>query len=395
MSKNSRTVVHVDMDAFFCAVETLHHPEYAGKCLIVGGYKDAPRAVVSSCSYEARRYGVHSAMPIAQAARLCPHGIFVPPNMALYKEVSAKLHALFRQIAPVVEPVSIDEAFLDMTGCEHFYPDLAGMGRSIQEQVYKTTGCTASIGIAPCKFLAKLASDLRKPQGLYIITEDNVDAVLLPLPVNKLWGVGEKTTQALARHSIYTVAELRTKSQAWLQSMFGSAGAQLYALARGIDDRPVEPPGPAKSIGHEVTFAVDLPIRKALNEELPAIAQAVARRLQRDGRYGRTVMLKVRFSDFTTLTRQHTLPNSVVSVTDILRAATSLLKNVKETKPVRLLGIYITDLSKHQQLSLFADPRKQKIEQLLRRLKQQDPNCPITTATAFNIRQTGKRKEGP
>jgi DNA polymerase-4 len=395
LSTTTRTIVHVDMDAFFCAVETLHHPEYAGKCLIVGGYKDTPRAVVSSCSYEARRFGVHSAMPIAQAARLCPQGIFVPPHMALYKEASAKLHALFRQFSPVVEPLSIDEAFLDMTGCEHFYSDLNSMGKTIQEQVYATTGCTASVGIAPCKFLAKLASDLRKPKGLCIITEADIDTVLLPLPVSRLWGVGEKTAQVLAQHHVYTVAELRAKSLVWLQNTLGVAGAQLYELARGIDHRPVEAPGPAKSIGHEVTFPVDITLSKALKVELPIIAQAVAHRLQRDGRYGQTVVIKVRFSDFTTLTRQQTLPNSIVAVADILRVATSLLNNIKETKPIRLLGIYIADLTTHQQLSLFGDPRKHKIEQLLRQLKEQDPSCPITTATTLSKRRSSKHKEGP
>lgn len=375
-----RTIVHIDMDAFFCAAELTVHPEYAGLPLIVGGPKNAVRSVVSTCSYEARRFGVRSAMPIAQAARLCPQGIFIPPNMQLYVKISRQIHAIFQESSPLVEPVSIDEAFLDMTGCEHFYPDLASMGRSLQERIFNETGCTASVGIAPCKFLAKLASDMRKPRGLVIISPEQVDEVLLPLPVTKIWGVGEKTAAILQNAGIHTVADLRQKSVTWLTDRLGKHGSILYQLARGIDNRAVEPPIPNKSIGHETTFHTDLPPGHQLEQELNDIARIVAVRLQRDGRYGRTIVLKVRFADFTTITRRHTLPEVVRMGSDIARTAIAQLKALTITQPVRLLGIYICDLTDHQQLGLFTDPRDGIVDQLLRKLNNDPARPRIVTA---------------
>lgn len=348
-----RTIVHVDMDAFYCAVETRLHPEYRGQPLIVGGHKNTRRAVVSSCSYEARRFGVRSAMPIAQAARLCPEGIFIPPNYRLYKDVSAKVHAVFRQLAPVVEPLSIDEAFLDMTSKAHLFPSLERMGHFTKERVYDAVGCTASAGIAPNKFLAKLASDLRKPDGLAVVRPHEIDALLLPMPVQQLWGVGEKTAQRLGALGVHTVADLREKSFAWLCRQLGKHGAVLYELCRGIDERPVTPPGPPKSIGHEVTFDNDLRWHPVLLKELEDISRRVAERLRQDGRYGLTVTLKVRFSDFSTITRQRRSPQGVRTAREIMNTATSLLHSVDPRRPIRLLGVSVSDLTSFQQLRLF------------------------------------------
>jgi DNA polymerase-4 len=341
------------MDAFYCAVEARLQPAYRGRPLIVGGYKHSRRAVVASCSYEARRYGVRSAMPIAQAARLCPQGIFIPPNFPLYRRVSAQLHNVFQQIAPVVEPLSIDEAFLDMTSRAHLFPDLETMGMTIKRRVFDAVGCTASVGIAPCKFLAKLASDLRKPDGLVVVRPKDIDALLLPLSVRKLWGVGEKTAARLAELGVHTVADLRQKSLGWLNQHLGKTGLLLYDLCRGIDERPVEPPGLPKSIGHETTFPTDLRARPVLSGELRKLSERVAQRLQRDGRYARTVSIKVRFSDFDTVTRQRRTPNGVRSAAQIMNAAETLLDSLEIRRSVRLLGVYVSDLIPFCQLELF------------------------------------------
>jgi DNA polymerase-4 len=348
-----RIIVHVDMDAFYCAVETQLHPAYRGQPLIVGGYKDSRRAVVASCSYEARRLGVHSAMPIVQAARLCPQGIFIPPNFERYREVSAQVHEVFQQLAPVVEPLSIDEAFLDMTADAHLFPDPGEMGLAIKQRVVDAVGCTASVGIAPCKFLAKLASDLRKPDGLVVIRPSDVDGLLLPLPVRKLWGVGEKTAERLAGLGVHTVADLRQKSLGWLSQQLGKWGTILYDLCRGIDERPVEPPGPAKSIGHEITFPTDLRPGALLTEELRNLSERVAQRLQQDGRYARTVSLKVRFCDFDTVSRQRRTPQGVQTSVHIMNTAHSLLRSLQPKRPVRLLGVYVSELTSYCQLGLF------------------------------------------
>lgn len=246
---------------FFAAVEVLDNPEYAGKPLIVGGRKDSPRGVVSTASYEARKFGVHSAMPIAKAAALCPpDGIFVSGRMARYREVSTQIQNIFPLFSPLVEPLSIDEAFLDMTGCEHFYTSLEQMGHELKQSIYKTTGLTASVGIAPNKFLAKLASDWRKPDGLFVLRPPTeVQAFLKELPVGKLWGVGRKSEEMLQRLNIHSVKDILPHSETWLQERVGAAlGSQIYNLARGWDERPPVVAGQqAQSIGHEITFSED------------------------------------------------------------------------------------------------------------------------------------------
>lgn len=391
------TIVHVDMDAFFCAVETLLHPEYKGCPLIVGGAKNTPRAVVSSCSYEARKYGVHAAMPLQQAIRLCPHGIFVPPNMSAYLEVSQQIHTVFRQIAPVVEPVSIDEAYLDMTGCEHFYPNLEALGADIKNRVYAAVHCRASVGVAPNKLLAKIASDLRKPDGLVIVRPQDIDTLLLPLPVRKIGGVGEKTATLLAQHSIHTIADLRQKSEQWLSELFGSWGHELYYLARGIDNRSVGDRGAAKSIGHEITFAQDLPFGEDLQNQLRALCHQVSLRLQADGRRARTINLKVRYANFHTLTRQQTHSGGLWRAADIYQSATSLL-NALPKRRVRLLGVYLSDLTAFIQVGLFQDPRIAQVDDLIRHINSGHNQPRITTgadlATAQDIKKPspkGKR----
>jgi len=345
--------MHVDMDAFFAAVEVLDHPEYAGKPLIIGGYKDSPRGVVSTCSYEARKYGVRSAMPLSRAALLCPHGIFIPGRMHRYQEVSEQVHSIFPEFSPVVEPLSIDEAFLDMTGCEHFYSSLEEMGLRLKQRIKEKTGLTASVGIAPNKFLAKLASDFRKPDGLFVLRPHEVQDFLGDLPVSKLWGVGKKSEALLNAHGLYYIRDILPHSLSSLQEKLGTAlGAQVYNLARGIDDRPVLPMREVQSIGHEITFPEDQESFAFLRQQLAKMSEKVGWRLRQQGLFARTVSIKVRFGDFKTITRSHTLDYSFNDDDTIFQEALHLLEQVK-LRPVRLLGVAVSSLSEGAQLSLF------------------------------------------
>lgn len=349
-----RTIMHVDMDAFFAAVEVLDHPEYSGKPLIIGGRKDSPRGVVSTASYEARKFGVHSAMPISRAAILCPQGIFIPGRMHRYQEVSREIHDIFPQFSPLVEPLSIDEAFLDMSGCEHFYHSLEEMGHSLKHRIKDETGITASVGIAPNKFLAKLASDWQKPDGLFVLRPGDIQDFLKDLPVGKLWGVGAKSEALLHKLNLRHVRDVLPHSLSWLQERVGSAlGAQVYYLSRGIDDRPVVPQTEAQSIGHEITFSEDQESVSFLRQQLAQMSEKVGWRLREQGFYARTVSIKVRFYDFKTLTRSHTLDYSFNDDDTIFREALHLLEQIR-LQPVRLLGVTVSNFSVGAQLSLFS-----------------------------------------
>lgn len=358
-----RTIAHVDMDAFFAAVEVLDHPEYRGKPLIVGGPRDSRRGVVSTCSYEARRFGVRSAMPLGQAARLCPQAIFVPGRMGRYAEVAGVVHRIFHEFTPVVESVSIDEAFLDLTGAEHLHPSLEALGRAIKDRLAAATGgLTASVGIAPNRFLAKLGSELCKPDGLLVVTEENRDRLLLPLPVGRLPGVGPKTEAELNRYGIRTVADLRRAPVEWLVERFGKSGPLLHQLACGLDDRPVSPGGDPKSLGHEETFADDLSDPQALRRVLVRLAGQVGRRLRQHGFAARTVTLKLRYADFTTFTRSHTRPSPFDDDDTILAEALALWTKAEKKQAFRLLGVHVSGLVPAYQLSLLPDPKRRVLQ---------------------------------
>ncbi|MGI6651033.1 MAG: DNA polymerase IV [Limnochordia bacterium] len=349
-----RTIMHVDMDAFFAAVEVLDHPEYAGKPLIIGGRKDSPRGVVSTASYEARRFGVRSAMPISKAVMLCPEGIFIPGRMSRYKEVSDQIQDIFPEFSPVVEPLSIDEAFLDMTGCEHFYSSLEEMGKALKDRIRAKTGLTASVGIAPNKFLAKLASDWQKPDGLFVLRPEEVQDFLRDLPVGRLWGVGKKSEAVLHKLNLHYVRDILPHSLEWLQENVGSAlGSQIYYLSRGIDDRPVIPETQAQSIGHEITFDEDQESLAFLRRQLAQMVEKVGWRLRKQQLFARTVSIKVRFYDFRTITRSHTLSHSFNDDDTIFREALHLLEQIK-LQPIRLLGVTVSNFSHEAQLTLFS-----------------------------------------
>lgn len=347
------TILHLDMDAFFAAVEQQDNPEYKNKPLIIGGRKDALRGVVSTCSYEARKFGIHSAMPIKRAVALCPHGIFIPGRMERYQEVSRQILNILPQFTPIIEPLSIDEAFLDMTGCEHFYNSLTDMGTAVKEQIQLETGLTASVGIAPNKFLAKIASDWEKPNGLTVITSDQIDEFLLKLPLSKIWGVGNKTQQVLIENGIKNVQDIRNHPLESLKKKLGnSLGTHLYQLSRGIDHRKVEPNNAVKSISQEVTFAENSRDLDFLKSQLASMTEKVGYRLRQQKLYARTVNIKVRFGDFKTITRSHTLDYTISDNDSIFKIGWDLFTKIP-FEPIRLLGIGVSNFSLDQQLSLF------------------------------------------
>jgi Nucleotidyltransferase/DNA polymerase involved in DNA repair len=355
-ASQGRTVVHVDMDAFFASIEALLHPEYRGKPLIVGADPRSNRGVVSTCSYEARAYGVRSAMPIREAYRRCPHAIFVRPDMPTYVAYSRKVREVLDRFTPIVEPLSIDEAFLDMTGCEHFYPSLHEMGKAIKEAIREATGLIASVGIAPNKFLAKLASDLGKPDGLVVVSPQDVQSFLDPLPVQRLWGVGAKGAARLIAQGITTIGELRQRSLPWLQRELGhSLGQHLYRLARGIDERPVEPVSEAQSMSREITFDTDVQDPSLLRSVLAKLVADVGRRLRKEGLFAHTVTLKLRYPDYTTITRQKRSQLPFCDDDRIFALAIRLLESINVSRPVRLIGVGVTDFVEAKQASLFED----------------------------------------
>lgn len=348
MSEPSRTILHADMDAFFVSVELLRRPELRGRPVVVGG--TGARGVVAAASYEARAYGVFSAMPSGQARRLCPEAVFLPGDHAQYAEVSARVMAIFREFTPLVEPLSLDEAFLDVSGARRALGDGVEIAHTIRRRVLEEEGLTCAVGIAPSKMLAKLASEAAKPsatptgpvegRGVHVVAPGQEQVFLRPLPARALWGVGPATLAKLERLGVRTVGDIAELPEAALVGMLGpSLGRHLGRLARGIDPRAVEPDQRAKSIGHEETFPTDRHDVAALGREVVRMADAVAWRLRRAEVAARTVTLKVRFGDFRTITRSVTLAAPVDEAPALARAAGALLAEIDTTPGVRLLGV--------------------------------------------------------
>ncbi len=362
-----REIIHLDMDAFYASVEVLDDPSLAGRPVIVGGSRE--RGVVTSASYEARRFGIHSAQPVAAAMRLCPHGVFLPVRMARYQEVSEIIFEIFRRFTPLVEPLSIDEGFLDVTGSRRLFGDAETIAREIKRLVREEVRLTVSAGIASTKFVAKIASDLEKPDGLVRVPHEKTREFLAPLPITRLWGVGEVTYKALKRLGVVTIGDLSRIPGERLRKEFGKHGEQLHLLSRGIDPRPVEVHRPVKSIGREETFAEDLADREDLNREILALATKVARRVRRHGLSGKTVTLKVKYSDFKLVTRSVTLDAATSDSAGIYTTCLGLLKKTEAgRRPVRLLGIYLSGLAPGRpagQMSLLEDEEgRRRREQL-------------------------------
>jgi DNA polymerase-4 len=353
-----RTILHVDLDAFFAAVEQRDRPELRGKPVIVGG-DPRGRGVVSAASYEARRFGVHSAMSLNEALRRCPDGVFLPVDGRRYQQASRDVMGVLRRFTPQVEPISIDEAFLDVTGSRRLFGDGATIGRLIKEAVRGEVGLTVSVGVATTKLVAKIASDLRKPDGLVVVPPGAEAGFLAPLPISRLWGVGEKTAVALAEYGVRTIGDLAAIAPDVVVRRFGKHGGSLVDRARGIDRDPVHTGDPAKSVGHEHTFDADTRDPELIERTLLAMADGVAGRLRSAGVRASTVAVKIRDSSFRTITRQRTLPEPTDMTEPIFHAALELARPEVRGIRVRLLGVTASNLGEREQLGLFPtdDPR--------------------------------------
>jgi DNA polymerase-4 len=338
------TILHVDMDAFFASVEIRARPELTGKPVIVGGL--GPRGVVSSCSYEARRYGVRSAMPMGRARALCPRGVFLPVDGAKVAEASHAAMQVFRDVTPLVEPLSVDEAFLDVTGAQRLLGRPAEIAVRIRERMVAEQGLTCSVGVAPTKFVAKLGSTRAKPDGMLVVPAPMVLDFLHPLPVDALWGVGEKAAETLHRLGLNTVGELAHAPWGMLRRAVGEASAaHLHELSWGRDPRRVEPEQVEKSIGAEMTFDTDVSDLALLRRSMLALADKVGARLRASGNVGRTVSIKVRLADFRTVSRSRTVPISTDVAREIFETSWALFRALGPTEQIRLIGVRIEGLT--------------------------------------------------
>lgn len=355
-----REILHIDMDAFFASVEQLDDPSLRGKPVLVGGAER--RGVVAAASYEARRFGVHSAMPMAQALRRCPQAIVVPVRHDRYVEVSAQVFAIFHRFTPLVEGLSVDEAFLDVSASRSLFGDGETIATRIREAVREETGLTASAGVAPSKFIAKIASDLRKPDALVVVKPEEVTTFLAPLPVERMWGVGPKAAERLRAMGFATIGDLAAGDPRVLERALGTWGREVRELARGIDDREVVPDREAKSIGAEETYDEDLTDRAAIERTLLAHSVRVARRLHEAGLFAQRVTVKLKYSDFTLKTRQARLPEPIADATSLFEAARELLDRfVIAGRRIRLTGVSAGDLSTGvAQPTLFSDPKRER-----------------------------------
>jgi DNA polymerase-4 len=363
VSDEVRAILHVDMDAFYASVELNRHPEFRDKPVVVGG--DSDRGVVAAASYVARSYGIHSAMASSKAKRLCPHVVFLQGDHGHYGEISKRVMDIFRSYTPLVEPLSLDEAFLDVTGSRQLFGSATGIAHRIRAEVYESEALTCSVGVATTKFIAKLATEAAKPKpsrsgpvfgdGVHVVRPGTEFDFIHPLPVKALWGVGPRTLEKLNRIGIETVRDLAALPQSTVISAVGNAaGTHLHNLANGIDERDVEPGQEMKSISHEETFAKDLFAEAELQRETVRMSDAVASRARSAGFSGRTVQIKIRFGDFTTITRSATSPDHLDGGTQIARIAKELLSTVDISPGVRLLGVGLGTLKKDadRQLSL-------------------------------------------
>jgi len=363
-----RAILHVDMDAFYASIEQLDDTRLQGQPVIVGAdpKEGHGRGVVAACSYEARKFGVRSALPIGRAWKLCPEGVFVRPRMKRYVEVSGQVMGILRQFTNLVEPLSIDEAFLDITGSIALFGAPVQIARAIKKQIREETGLTASAGVAPNKFLAKIASDLKKPDGLVVVEQDQVEAFLRDLPIARLWGVGPKTEDRLHEMGLHTIGAIRARTQEDMTRALGSnLGAHLHALAQGFDERPVVPNWEPKSISNETTFEEDTRDRELLVQTIRRLAESVGRRLRRENYRARKVTLKIRFEPFDTHTRQTSVKRPIDGDDDIIRLALSLFDQFPLDRRVRLIGVGTGEIvrpgEEPAQMGLFDEPQKESV----------------------------------
>ena len=382
------TILHVDLDAFFAAVEQRDRPELRGKPVIVGGGGPTDRGVVSAASYEARAFGVHSAMPLRTAGRLCPHGVFLPVDGTKYQAVSKEVMAILRRFTPLVEPISIDEAFLDVTGSRALFGDGETIGRRIRAEIRAEVGLTASVGVATTKLVAKIASDLRKPDALVVVAPGDEEAFLAPLAITRLWGVGAKSAGALREYGVKTIGDLAALPEDLLIRRFGKQGASIGHRARGRDADPVGGRDAAKSVGHEHTFDVDTSDREVIERTILGMAEGVAGRLRDSGVKAATVTVKIRDSSFRTITRQRTLPEPTDLTEPIFRAALELARPEVRGLRIRLLGVTASGLGERDQLALFpaVDPKRRRVTEAADAVRHRFGERAITRARLVGSR---------
>ncbi|MCE5244363.1 MAG: DNA polymerase IV [Syntrophobacteraceae bacterium] len=383
-----RRVMHVDMDAFYASVEQSDRPELKGKPVIVGGGR---RGVVSAASYEARKFGIHSAMPIFQAQRLCREGVFLPVRMERYREVSRRVMAILSEVSPLVEQISIDEAFIDITGTESLHGPPRVLAAHVKRAVMEHTSLTCSVGIAPNRFLAKIASDMNKPDGLTVLEEEDVPRLLATLPVGRLPGVGEKSARKLAEVGVVVAADvLRHPLDFWIRRL-GKSGATLFEHARGIDPSPVVPDGDPKSVSAEDTFPGDTANVGKMEQWLLMQAESVGHSLRRDGFKGKTITLKVKFADFRLITRSRTIHDPTDCTQEIFETASGLLRDLKIATRVRLIGVGVSNLCRGpRQTCLFPDAasiRHARVDRALDAVREKFGNDVLKRGRLFGFKE--------
>lgn len=394
---DERTILHVDMDAFFASVEQRDDPSLRGKPVLVGG--GGRRGVVAAASYEARRFGCRSAMPMAEALRRCPDAIVVPPSFGRYEADSRRVMEILESASPLVQPLSIDEAFVDVTGSRRLLGDGRTIATMLRARIRDEVGLVASVGVGPCKFVAKIASDLEKPDALVVIESDGLAERLASLPIKRMWGVGPKTEARCVARGLRTFRDLQRADDAILRSVFGDSGPRFAALARGIDDRPVHGDRTAKSIGHEQTFGVNLSDPTEVEAVLLRHVERVATRLRRHGRLARGVSVKIRDLEFTTNTRSSTLDPST-DRTDLLWDAARRLFRGWDFRPVRLVGFTVDRFDSAEVGSLFeaGDPehgRRRRLDAATDAIRAKFGGDAIgRTAATFRPGATRERSEG-
>jgi len=370
-------IIHADMDAFFAEVERIDNPEIEGKAVIIGGVGLGDRGVVSTASYEARKYGVHSAMPIAAAKKLCPDGIYLPARHKRYSQMSAEIFDILTKYTPLVEKISIDEAFLDIKGCERLYGNSLQIAEKIKDDVYSQTGLKISIGLSVNKFLAKLASDFDKPDGLTVVPAEDIKNFLRDLHIERIWGVGSKFKKSLSEIGVNYVKDIWPYSLNELENLFGKSGVKLYYLSRGIDERKVEVRNEIKSVSHEETFFDNLSDYSEIMAYLFKLSEKVSFRLRENNFYGKTIFIKIRYDYFNTISRQMSFKKSFNSTDQIYKFSKKLIDNNNLLdKEIRLLGVGVSGLvdENNRQLNLFEDNKgdseKKNLDKVVDNLKR-------------------------